>query len=143
MSKFVLCDELYRVDKKIMTKEYADANFIDTSNAVRVESCDIPSNSIIKCVYSQLFKDCDSLVFCNDILEDFEYLELKNGKDYDEENDTYSEIYQWYIVDSGFVGTLLRHTEEIIYYHNRLNIYVLGVTHFGAPWRGVNAEWRV
>lgn len=55
--------------------------------------------------------------------------ELVNG--FENESD---EIYQYYIItDSGY-RFLEDYTEEIVYYHDELDMYVLGITHYGTSW---------
>ena len=65
----------------------------------------------------------------------WEYIE--NGGDYDE----YTEIYQYYIIDSGTAERLKEHTDEIIFYIEKLDLYVLGVTHWGTSWTHCTAEF--
>lgn len=96
---------------------------------------------VVRCNYSQLFRDDDSMVLCNNIADDIEDLELTNGSDYDEEDDVYEEIFQWFIINPALANSLQRHTDEIIYYHNRLDIYILAVTHCGTGWDYVDAEY--
>lgn len=58
--------------------------------------------------------------------------ELVNGCEEDE--DGWYEVYQYYIIsDSGF-RFLEEYTDEIVYYHEELDMYVWGITHFGASW---------
>lgn len=83
--------------------------------------------------YMNLFYKDDRLILCNNIAYDFEDLELVSGDYYDEENDYCTDIYQYYIIDDD-LAERLKDINEIVYYHNRLDIYVLGVTHFGTSW---------
>lgn len=58
--------------------------------------------------------------------------ELANGCEEDE--DGWYEVYQYYIIsDSGF-RFLEEYTDEIVYYHEELDMYVWGITHFGTSW---------
>lgn len=58
--------------------------------------------------------------------------ELVNGCEEDE--DGWYEVYQYYIIsDSGF-RFLEEYTDEIVYYHEELDMYVWGITHFGTSW---------
>ena len=66
-----------------------------------------------------------------------------NGTDYDEENDTYEEIYQYYIIDDETARRLMENTNELVYYNNRLDIYVLGVLHYGTSWGYVLTEFKL
>ena len=93
--------------------------------------------------YRNLFYRDDSLILCNNIANDFEYLELQNGSDYDEDNDIYLDVYQYYIIDDDLANRLINNTDEIVYYHNRLDIYILGVTHYGTSWDYVLTDFEL
>ena len=60
--------------------------------------------------------------------------ELVNGSDYDKENDEYAEVYQWFIVSDAGAQMIQDYTDEILYYHEELDIYLWGVTHYGTSW---------
>ena len=49
-----------------------------------------------------------------------------------EQNDG-SEVFQWFIVDD-WGARLLQDINEIVYYNEKLDMYVWGVTHFGTCW---------
>lgn len=59
--------------------------------------------------------------------------ELVNGDDIDEEGE-YHEIYQWYIITDSGARFLEEYTDEIVYYHEEMDMYVWGITHFGTSW---------
>lgn len=59
---------------------------------------------------------------------------LVNGSDYDEENDEYTEVFQWFIVSDNGAQMIQNYTNEILYYHEELDIYLWGVTHYGTSW---------
>ena len=60
---------------------------------------------------------CFNAVLNNDIMENFiDDWELWSGCDYDEESDTYEEIFQFYIIDENGAELLARETNEIVYY---------------------------
>lgn len=60
--------------------------------------------------------------------------ELVNGSDYDEENNEYTEVFQWFIVSDNGAQMIQDYTDEILYYHEELDIYLWGVTHWGTSW---------
>jgi hypothetical protein len=97
----------------------------------------------VYCNYSQIFYPDSQMILCNELPNAFpkmwEYIE--NGSDYDEENDEYTEIYQYYIIDPGTAERLKEHTDEIIFYIEKLDLYVLGVTHWGTSWTHCTAEF--
>ena len=109
----------------------------------------------VRCNYSQIFQD-SSLILCNNILQVDEYLfdNIENGdfityydedgNECDEENavEQYEkDVYQWYLIDDNTAERLKRSTEELIFYSEKLGVYVLGVTHFGTEWDYVDAEF--
>lgn len=121
----------------------------------------------IRCNYSQLFRDDDIILLCNDIIKVDPYLfdNIENGKLYnyydkdgneitkeeyeelEDEGDNEIEeqmcnIYQYFLINESLANNLINHTDNIIFYSNKLNLYVLGVTHFGTLWDGVAGNWR-
>lgn len=101
------------------------------------------TGKIVYCNYNQIFYPDSNMILCNEIPNVFpdmwEYIE--NGSDYDEENDYYIEVFQYYIIDPGTAERLKDHTNELIYYIEKLDLYVLGVTHWGTAWDYVAAEF--
>lgn len=93
--------------------------------------------------YKNLFYNDEGLILCNNIASDYEDLELVGGEDYDDESGEYAEIYQYYIIDDDTARRLIDDTNEIVYYHNRLDIYILGVTHCGTSWGYVLTEFEL
>ena len=100
--------------------------------------------------YRTLAKSFDA-VLCNDITKLFystingNYIEpeLVNGSDYNEEDDYYYDIYQYYIIDEGGADILQTHTDEIVWYIEPLNVYVWGVRHFGTGWDYVLTDIKI
>lgn len=62
------------------------------------------------------------------------FWDIVNGCEYDEENDEYTEIFQYYIVDDNGAQILQDYTDEILFYNEELDMYVWGVTHWGTSW---------
>lgn len=66
---------------------------------------------------------------------DFEFV---LNSDYDEENDEYAEVYQYYLIDiDNYTLELLQKnncTDLIIAWSETLEEYILCVTHFGTSW---------
>lgn len=160
--KFVLWDDIYKNEEgKLYTKTWRNNNpwGEDKHTWEKVEVYNIDSGTPIRCVYSQLFFPNSSLLLCNDIVKvDYDlYDNLESGElwhYYDaegnevEEDDDYEseeavDIYQYYLIDDRTAYSLQYHTDEIILYSEMLNLYVLGVTHFGTMWCGVDAEYVV
>ena len=162
MDKFVLWDDIYKNEEgKLYTQTWRDNNpwWEDKHTWEKVEVYNIDSGTPIRCVYSQLFRPNSSLLLCNDIVKvDYDlYANLESGElwhYYDaegnevEEDDDYEteegvDIYQYYLIDDQTAHDLQDHTDEIIMYSEPLDLYVLGVTHFGTMWCGVDAEYVV
>lgn len=61
----------------------------------------------------------------NEINEQIE--ELENEQDDD------PEVFQWFIVDD-WGARLLQDIDEVVYYNEKLNMYLWGVTHYGTSW---------
>lgn len=100
--------------------------------------------------YKTLAKSFDA-VLCNDITKLFfatvnnkyNEVEVVNGCDYDEENDSYTDIYQYFIIDNNGYEILKELTDEIVYYVPVLDIYVWGVTHCGTAWNYVLTDIKI
>lgn len=76
------------------------------------------------------FADClGDMILCNDIAK--RDIQLLSGNLTDKDGD-YIEIFQFFIIqDPSFA---MRHTDELIFYDNELDLYILGVTHWGTAW---------
>ena len=86
--------------------------------------------------YRTLAKAFDA-VLNNSIIantSDIGYWEEVNGSEYDEENDEYIEVYQYYIISDYGASILQEMTDEIVWYNDKLDMYVWGVTHWGTSW---------
>ena len=70
----------------------------------------------------------------NNIIGMFDDWQLVNGSDYDEENDEYTEVFQWFIVSDNGAQMIQDYTNEILFYNEELDIYLWGVTHCGTMW---------
>ena len=88
--------------------------------------------------YRTLSEMVGDMILCNDITKIFfnneTYFEIENGSDYDEENDYYEDIYQYFIISAHGAEILEKYTNEIVYYCSELDMYVWGITHFGTSW---------
>ena len=89
--------------------------------------------------YKNLFYNDDALILCNNIIDDYEFLELQNN--FDDIDDF--EIYQYYLISDDLANRLINYTDEIVYYHNKLDIYVLGVCHFGTSWSYIPTNFEL
>lgn len=79
---------------------------------------------------SKIVGDC---ILGNELLEyaGYENWDLYSG-DIDEDN--YFEVYQYYIITESGAKFLEEYTDELVYYHYKLDMYLWGITHFGTSW---------
>lgn len=70
----------------------------------------------------------------NEINEQIE--ELENEQDND------PEVFQWFIVDD-WGAKLLQDISEIVYYNEKLDMYLWGVTHYGTSWNYVLTSIKI
>lgn len=116
----------------------------------------------VRCEYSQIFYPNSSILLCNAIpaVDETLYDHIENGscwRYYDEEGNELDEeeaeeyegevkeqgidIFQYYLIDYATADRLMHCTDEIIFYSEELDLYVLGVTHFGTSWDYVDMEF--
>lgn len=58
---------------------------------------------------------------------------LENGSE-ETEDGYYLEVFQYYIITDSGARFLKDYTDEIVYYHEELDMYLWGITHFGTSW---------
>ena len=63
----------------------------------------------------------------------YENWELYSGEEENEYGE-YLEVYQYYIIAEYGARFLSEHTDEIVFYNEKLNLYIWGITHFGTAW---------
>ena len=88
---------------------------------------------------------CFDAVLNNEIIQktcDIGYWDIVSGCEYDEETDSYNEIFQYYIVDDNG-AEILQEVGEIVFYNEELDIYVWGVTHWGTSWDYVLTDIKI
>ena len=83
--------------------------------------------------YRTLSKMVGDMILNNEILAyaGYENWDLYSG---DMEGDDYFEVYQYYIVSDEGATILSDYTDELVYYHERLDMYLWGITHWGTGW---------
>ena len=83
------------------------------------------------------------MILCNNIVNYRDNWNLELGEEYNEEEEEYTDIYQYYIVevDDWRLEKYKEYLEEtntksdlILWYDNELDIYILGVSHCGTSW---------
>lgn len=85
--------------------------------------------------YRTLSKIVGDSVLNNNIFQyaGYENWELTSGLEEDEDGN-YLEVYQYYIVSDSGASFLERYTDELVFYHEELDMYLWGITHFGTSW---------
>ncbi len=73
----------------------------------------------------------------NDLLE-----HLTPEREYDEENEYYYDIFQFFFINKDLADLLLRYSDEIIFFDKGTECYIWGVTHFGTAWSIVPFSWK-
>lgn len=82
-------------------------------------------------------------LFYSTINGEYSEPELYNGSDYNNEDDYYYDIFQYYIISAGGAQVLQYWTDEIVYYLPALDMYVWAVTHCGTSWDYVLTDIKV
>ena len=85
----------------------------------------------------------NSYILCNNIVDiDNSVYDNVRFSDYDEETESYTEIYQWFISDCSKdeVEYLERNFGLLFTYSNLLDKYILCVDHYGTSWDYVHCQ---
>ena len=77
------------------------------------------------------------------VIENAEMWEEVNGCEYNEETDEYTEVFQYYIISDAGFEILSSYTDELVWYNEKLDMYVWGVTHYGTSWDYVLTDIRI
>lgn len=84
-----------------------------------------------------------NLILCNNLPEiDSSVWDNMRFEVYNEESDSYKDIYQWFITDlTEWQVEWQEETFDLQYtYSDLLDCYILCVLHFGTPWSGVECK---
>ena len=93
--------------------------------------------------YYTLAQKVGDMILCNTMAKRYYItMELENGTDYNEESETYSEIFQWFIISDNGADYLKTYTDELVYYDSELDLYVWAITHYGTSWKYVFTDIR-
>ena len=71
-----------------------------------------------------------------DEISEEEYYETEGG------NEEYDEVYQYFIIDPRGAERFAEYTNELVYCIEQLDLYILGVKHWGTSWDYVSANWK-
>ena len=124
-------------------------NYIE-AKANAKECYDMDTNTVnYRTLTDFIFTD---MILCNNIVKYYENWDLELGEDYDEETGEYIDIYQYYIVDfdnwrlekyKEYLEETNTPSDLILWYDNELDIYILGVSHWGTSWGYVPTEIKI
>lgn len=67
---------------------------------------------------------------------------VENEEDEEDEDYCHPEIYQYYIVDDNG-ARILEECNEIVFYNEKLDMHVWGVTHYGTSWSYVLTDIKL
>ena len=166
MSKYVYWDKIFKNEEgNYHTEEHLEHNswLKEKYTWAEVTDRDELDGKKIRCNYSQLFRDDDVLLLCNNIREvddsifdnveggELYWYEDEDGNELTEEeveergwenvNQIDHDIYQYYLIDNMLAHSLINHTDNIVMYSDKLDLYVLGVTHCGTSWSYVAEDF--
>ena len=89
---------------------------------------------------------CENLILNNELINTLPskgfYFDVFCGFDYDEDAEEYFDVFQYFIIGQQDAERLEEYTNELVYYCEELDLYLLGVCHLGTPWNGVPANWK-
>lgn len=80
--------------------------------------------------YYTLSRIVGDMVLANQLIQETRFYDwdVMTGEHLDDE------IYQYYIISNSGYDFLARFTDEIVFYNEKLDIYLWGITHFGTSW---------
>ena len=84
--------------------------------------------------YLTLAKIVGGCILNNNIISFTGYDDWDLVLGYEGEEEDWYEVYQYYIISESGYQFLEQFTNEIVYYHDGLDMYLWGITHFGTSW---------
>ena len=72
-----------------------------------------------------------------------DYVEESEIENWDDVEEKYIDIFQYYIIDNWGVEILSNYTDEIIFYNEKLDVYLWGITHYGTSWDYVLTDIKI
>lgn len=98
--------------------------------------------------------EVDELLFDNIVNGSIFYYEDENGNEIDEDEyyeiienggnayECQNDVFQWYIVSDN-AKYLLEEANELVFYSEKLDCYIWGVTHYGTSWNYVFTDIKI
>ena len=75
--------------------------------------------------------------------ESEEYVEYEDIEDWNDIEEQYEEVYQYYIITQYGAELLQDLTDEIVYYNEKLDMWLWGITHWGTSWDYVLTDVKI
>lgn len=72
-----------------------------------------------------------------------DYVEESEIENWDDVEEKYTEIFQYYIIDNWGVEILSNYTDELIFYNENLDVYLWGIDHYGTSWDYVLTDIKI
>jgi hypothetical protein len=72
-----------------------------------------------------------------------DYIDYNDIENWDNIDEYYYEIYQYYIISEAGYNILSEYTDEIVFYNDVLDMYVWGVCHYGTAWDYVLTDIKI
>ena len=124
----VLCNDILDVDCKM---ELQNMDYLVDTDDVKTWISTYTNDDFLMDFFDDDKHDIDNLTdddlqlvkddYCMDIIDDLELL------------DYYDDIYQYFIIDDCSSDLFIK-LEYPVFYSNVLNVYVVGITHWGTSW---------
>ena len=124
----VLCNDILDVDCEM---ELQNMNYLVDTDDVKTWISTYTNDDFLMDFFDDDKHDIDNLTdddlqlvkddYCMDIINDLELL------------DYYDDIYQYFIIDD-YSSDLFIKLEYPVFYSSVLNVYVVGITHWGTSW---------
>lgn len=121
-------EEIEALEEKRDTLEEAASDFCNV--------CTCDCKDYVYCEFERTQKKVDEINA--EIAEKEEEIERL-----EEEQDNEPEIFQWYIVSDCGASILKDYTNEILYYNEKLDMYLWGIDHYGTAWDYVLTDIRI
>lgn len=109
-------------------------NRLDYSTLAKLVGNTILNNELIKfdVDYWEVIQGSELTYYDN---EKEEYVDYDDIENWDDISENYIDIFQYYIIDNRGVEILQELApNEIIFYNEKLDVYLWGITHWGTSW---------
>lgn len=93
--------------------------------------------------YRTLAKIVGDCILNNNIISFTGYDDWDLVLGYEGDEEDWYEVYQYYIISESGYQFLEQFTDEIVYYHDGLDMYLWGITHFGTSWDYVLTDLKL